>query len=58
MKVGIRHGGVLSSTLFNLVMVGFNNLGAVWITESAFADDILLLTRNEREFQKNMKIWK
>lgn len=69
---GVRQGGVLSPTLFNLVMdeviretrkrtsslsVGYRNLEPIRISECAFADDLVIFARNENELRSNLRIW-
>lgn len=71
-SVGVRQGGVLSPVLFNLVMdeviketrgrtsklfVGYRNMEPVWISECAFADDLVVFAKNETELKKNLNIW-
>uniref|UniRef100_A0A1Y1M3Z3 Reverse transcriptase domain-containing protein n=1 Tax=Photinus pyralis TaxID=7054 RepID=A0A1Y1M3Z3_PHOPY len=71
-KEGLRQGGVLSPALFNVVMddiikevkgktrklnVGYRNLVTVELAESAFADDLMIFAKNERDLQNNLDIW-
>lgn len=70
---GLRQGGVLSPTLFNVLMddiikevkkktrklqAGYRKLEVLRIGECAFADDLTILARNEEDMQYNMEIWK
>lgn len=71
-KEGLRQGGVLSPTLFNIVLddilkeikkqtrkiqIGYKNMRIVEIAESAFADDLLVYARNVNDLQVNLSIW-
>lgn len=72
-KEGLRQGGVLSPALFNIVLddvfkeiknktkrlqVGHRNLQIVEISECAFADDLIVYAKNERDLQLNLNVWK
>lgn len=72
-EMGLRQGGGLSPTLFNVYMdkiikkceketskmfVGYKNLKRVEIAEGVFVDDVVLLAGNERQLQVNLDIWK
>lgn len=72
-KEGLRQGGVLSPTLFNIVLddviketksktrklqVGYRNMKIVELVECAFADDLMIYGKNEKELQMNLEIWK
>ena len=69
---GLRQGGVLSPTLFNVMMddmikdtraktkklqVGHYNLKPVEISECAFADDLMVSANSEKDLQENINIW-
>lgn len=69
---GIRQGGVLSPTLFNVVMdeviketrgktsrlfVGYHNMKPVWLSECAFADDVVVFAKSESQLKNNLDIW-
>lgn len=69
---GLRQGGVLSPVLFNLVMddvmketrdktskiyVGHRNMEPIWLNECAFADDLVVFGKSERELSKNLEAW-
>ena len=71
-KDGLRQGGGLSPTLFNIfmddiikqcelrtkkVLVGYRYLQPVKLSQCAFADDIVLFAPSERELQNNLNIW-
>ena len=72
-KEGLRQGGVLSPTLFNLVMddiikeveektrklqVGYRRLAVISVGECAFADDLAIFAKNEEDLQHNLDMWK
>lgn len=72
-KEGLRQGGVLSPTLFNVLMddvikevkekvrkhsVGYRNMEHIQISECAFADDLVVYAKNEKDLQTNLDIWK
>ena len=70
---GLRQGGVLSPTLFNVQMddiikavraktnkklhVGYHKLQPIQISECAFADDLMISAGNVKDLQSNLKIW-
>lgn len=69
---GLRQGGGLSPLLFITFMdeiikecsrttkklhVGYKNMQRVDISEGAFADDVVIVTENEKHLQKNLDIW-
>lgn len=69
---GVRQGGTLSPLLFIAFMddiirrskqkmkpmyVGHRRLQRVEITECAFADDIVIMARNVKDLEDNLKIW-
>lgn len=69
---GLRQGGVLSPTLFILVMddviksvenktkkvhIGFNKLMPVYLSECAFADDMMICAPTEKALQENLLVW-
>lgn len=71
-KEGLRQGGGLSPLLFTIYIdeiikkcskvtkklhVGYKNLQRINISEGAFADDIMILTENEKDLQTNLEIW-
>ena len=71
-KDGLRQGGVLSPTLFIIIMddvikstqqqikkvyVGHHRLRPVTISECAFADDLVVCAANENTMQENLKVW-
>lgn len=71
-KDGLRQGGVLSPTLFNVIMddvlkevkgkvnklpVGYRNMEIMTISDCAFADDIVIFAKNEIDLQQNLEIW-
>lgn len=71
-KEGLRQGGVLSPTLFNVIMddaikevkdhvkklnVGYRNMEQIQIAECAFADDLVVFAKNEKDLQNNLDIW-
>lgn len=72
-KQGLRQGGILSPTLFNVVMddiiketknrvkkvrVGYRNLEVVTVSVCAFADDLAILAESEKDLQENLRIWR
>ena len=71
-KNGLRQGGVLSPTLFNVIMdeiiratrtktkklqIGYHKLRPITIAECAFADDLVIWAGNVRDMQENINIW-
>lgn len=71
-KEGLRQGGVMSPVLFVLFMdeiirkchltskklhVGYRNLQPVYVTECAFADDVVIIAGKEDDLQTNLNIW-
>lgn len=71
-REGLRQGGVLSPTLFIIVMddiikgtrdkikkvhIGYNKLRPVEIGECVFADDITICAKSERDLQINLTTW-
>lgn len=69
---GLKQGGVLSPTLFNIIMdeilkmyrtkakrlqVGYRNMRQVTITECAFADDVIICAGSEEDMNTNLKWW-
>lgn len=71
-KEGVRQGGVLSPTLFNIILddvakevkghikklhVGYRYMEPIFITECAFADDLMIWAKNEKELQENLETW-
>lgn len=71
-KQGLRQGGGLSPVLFNIFIdeiikacspkvkklhVGFRCLRSTEISEGAFADDLVIMTENEKDLQRNLEIW-
>lgn len=72
-EMGLRQGGGLSPTLFNVHMdgiikkseqkanklfIGYRNLQKVEITAGVFADDVVITAGSEKKLQENLKIWK
>lgn len=70
---GLRQGGVLSPLLFNVVMddiikktkekttklyVGHNKLQPVRVSVCAFADDVAIFAKSEKDLQENLNRWK
>lgn len=71
-KEGVRQGGVLSPTLFNIILddvtkevkshikklhIGYRYMEPIYLTECAFADDLAIWAKNEKELQENLEIW-
>lgn len=71
-KAGLRQGGSLSPLLFLIFMdeilkectkrtkkfqVGYKNMKMVEISECAFVDDIIVITGQKKDLQRNMEIW-
>ncbi|XP_031339654.1 uncharacterized protein LOC116168122 [Photinus pyralis] len=69
---GLRQGGGLSPTLFNIFMddvikscnantqkafIGYRQMNRVLVSECAFADDIVIITNTEQDLQNNLKVW-
>lgn len=69
---GLRQGSVLSPTLFNLilddvtkevenevgkVLVGYRNMEPVYLAQCAFADDLMICAKSEKELQRNLEVW-
>lgn len=72
-EMGLRQGGGLSPTLFNVHMdgiikkseqeanklfIGYRNLERVEITAGVFADDVVITAGSEKKLQENLKVWK
>ena len=72
-KEGLRQGGVLSPTLFNIVMdnvikdtkkkikklrVGYRNMKMMEISTCAFADDLAIFAESEQDLRYNLETWK
>lgn len=71
-KEGVRQGGSLSPLLFITFMdeliketqelvkpmiIGYRNLETVSVSEYAFADDIAVVARSEKDLEDNINIW-
>lgn len=69
---GLRQGGVLSPTLFNIILdditkevkdkvkkllIGYWNMEPIYLSQCSFADDLMICAKNEDELQKNLEIW-
>ncbi|XP_072389944.1 uncharacterized protein [Diabrotica undecimpunctata] len=69
---GLREGGVLGPILFNIVLddiiketraetlklyAGQRNLDAVWISECAYSDDLVIFEINEEALNRNLQVW-
>ena len=69
---GLRQGGVLSPTLFNLIMdcaigevtkackgvyVGHFNLQPVYLSTCAYADDLAVFAKSAEELQRCLNLW-
>ena len=69
---GLRQGGSLSPVLFVIFMdevikkctsrskklhVGHKNLQRVEISEGVFADDVVIMAKNEKDLQQNINTW-
>lgn len=72
-REGLRQGGVLSPVLFTIFMdeiirkcqtgirklhVGYKELKPVFMSECAFADDVVVMAGSASELQTNLLIWK
>lgn len=72
-SIGLRQGGGLSPTLFNIhmdniikkseqrvnkIFIGYKNLERVEIVEGVFADNVVLMSGSENRLQENLNIWK
>lgn len=71
-KEGVRQGGSLSPLLFITFMdelikktqglvkpmfLGYRNLESINVSEYAFADDIAIIARSEKDLEENINIW-
>ncbi|XP_072394927.1 uncharacterized protein [Diabrotica undecimpunctata] len=69
---GLSQGGVLGPILFNIVLndiiketraeplklyAGHINLDAVWISECAYADDLVIFGINKEAANRNLQVW-
>lgn len=69
---GLRQGGALSPTMFNVYMdrtikkcdkrvnkmfVGYKNLKRIEIANGIFVDDVVLIAGSEKQLQENLNIW-
>lgn len=70
---GLRQGGSLSPLLFIILMddivkeiktsskqlpIGYRNLKQTGINECAFADDVVIYAKSEKDLQRNLDAWK
>uniref|UniRef100_A0A1Y1MCV0 Reverse transcriptase domain-containing protein n=1 Tax=Photinus pyralis TaxID=7054 RepID=A0A1Y1MCV0_PHOPY len=72
-KAGLRQGGVMSPLLFTIFMdniikqcqkkinkklhVGYKNMTRIEIAACAFADDIVITAKNQKDLQDNLDVW-